>query len=208
MENKNKIYVVGRSTEYANWLSHQLVKNIEEADLVLFTGGEDVSPELYNEPAHYTTYNNSIRDDYEMKEFHKAKELNKPMLGICRGSQFLCVMSGGKLVQHQQNKHSYHKIYMWEGEEMLISSTHHQAQYPFNLPKEDYKILGWTNNLSEYHYNGAGEELNPEVECEIVYYPKTKSLGIQGHPEYMPYNSPTNIRLRKLINNFLNENIK
>lgn len=208
MKAKIKIYIVGRSLEYANWLDCELVKIIEEADLVMFTGGEDVSPSLYNEPAHKTTYTNSDRDAYEVIQFNKALELNKPMIGICRGSQFLCVMSGGKLVQHQQNKYSYHNLKMWDNEDILISSTHHQAQYPFNLPKEDYKILGWTENISQFHLNGAGEELNPEVECEIVYYPKTKCLGIQGHPEYMDYNHPTNIRLRNLVDDFLNENIK
>ena len=40
-----KIYVVGGDLNYANWISDkEFVQTPEEADLVLFTGGEDVHP--------------------------------------------------------------------------------------------------------------------------------------------------------------------
>ena len=49
-----KIYVVGNSTHYASWIdNHKLVDNIEDADIVLFTGGEDVDPKYYNEENPY-----------------------------------------------------------------------------------------------------------------------------------------------------------
>jgi putative glutamine amidotransferase len=199
-----KIYNVGGSNDYANWMEGIMVSKIEDADLVLFTGGEDVFPLLYNEVnVHPFTQYNKMRDIKEQKMFDKALELNIPMIGICRGSQFLCVMNGGKLVQHQQNRLFNHNIFLKEGGEIIITSTHHQAQFPFNLPKEEYDILGWTENLSEMHENGLGEELNPPVECEIVYYPKTRCLGIQGHPEYMDLNSETIKYLRKMLDKFL-----
>lgn len=187
MKDNIKIYHVQGETNYSNWIPNiTIVDTIEEADLVLFEGGEDVDPSLYNEPEHRSTYSNIERDIEETAVFEKAKELNIPCLGVCRGSQFLCVMSGGKLVQDQPNPRYIHDMLTEDGLVIKVSSTHHQAQYPFNMIEgEDYKLLGWTENLLPYHQNGFGEELSPVKECEVVYYPKTNCLGIQPHPEML-----------------------
>ncbi len=157
---KRKIYVVGSSIGYANWMQGELVNKLENTDLVCFTGGEDVSPHLYKEPRHSTTMNSLNRDEYEVGIFHKALKLKKHMIGICRGSQFLCVMNGGKLVQHQQNKYSMHDIYTHDGKKLEITSTHHQAQYPWNLKEgKDFVVLAYTSGLSKMHLDGNNKEL-------------------------------------------------
>ena len=210
--NKRKIYVVGRAFEYANWMEGKLTNVLEEADLVLFTGGEDVSPSLYGEPAHQTTSFNMRRDVEEVDIFEKAVLLRKHIIGICRGSQFLCVMNGGKLVQHQMNPRYLHPITLRDGSVINITSTHHQAAFPFNLEKDRYVVLGWGNNISPFHYNGKGEELSvsPEFkECEIVYYPNSLCLGIQGHPEHGDYKKEEGLPyLQNLLKDFLNDKIK
>src|ERR1700749_1025065 len=154
-----KIYVVGGVNSYANWMEGEIVDTMEEADLVVFTGGEDVSPEFYKEPKHPYTRNNKNRDSKELNEFIQAMNLDKHIIGICRGSQLSCVLSGGKLVQHQDNPTWLHpiKVYGQDGE-LNISSTHHQAMYPYNLPKNEYKILGWTEGMLKSHQNGRIEE--------------------------------------------------
>ena len=211
MEKIRKVYVVGGNNNYANWLKDfKPTNNIEVADLVLFTGGEDVSPSFYEEEKHPYTSNNLHRDIYEKTIWDKATELNLPKLGICRGSQFLCVMNGGKLVQHQENPHSIHEMELYNGKKIHISSTHHQAAFPYNLKVWDYKILGWTTDISKIHQNGKGEELSPLKECEIVYYPKSYSLGIQGHPEFSHYQKehPESLKeLQTIFENFINRNL-
>lgn len=185
---KLKIYVVGYSKEYANWMLGKLVNNIDEADLVVFTGGEDVDPSLYNQDRNPRTSSNLERDIYEKSVFEQALKLGKPMVGICRGSQFLCVMAGGQLVQHQQNPLYVHNLLNYDGDmNVETTSTHHQAQYPYNLPTDEYKILGWTHGLSKFHEGGRQQELYQDgtKECEVVYYKKINALGIQGHPESM-----------------------
>jgi gamma-glutamyl-gamma-aminobutyrate hydrolase PuuD len=205
---KINIFIVGDSLEYANWmLDYTLVDKLEDADLVVFTGGEDVNPKYYNSIRHWSTSYNDNRDKEEIIVYNKALALNKNMIGICRGSQFLCVMNGGELVQDQPNPNYIHEI-KTTTKKILVTSTHHQAAYPFKLKEEDYKIIGWTENMLTYHVNGNDEELNPEKECEIVYYPKTKCLGIQSHPEmiYPPKNNleHTSIEyMRELLTNFL-----
>lgn len=210
-EKKLKVYVVGGDVNYANWLPDcKIVDTLKEAELVLFTGGEDVSPNHYGEPKHPNTYNNPARDTAEKRIFTLAKNAGKKILGICRGSQFVCVMSGGKLVQHQQNKKAVHPIQTTNYGDVNISSTHHQAQFPFNLKKWDYKIIGWTTGISDFHQDGEGEELNPPYECEIVYYPKTKALGIQGHPEFLGYQReyPEDLKVfKKIFNDFITDKL-
>lgn len=208
MEKENLVYVVGGDKDYANWLPNfKTTRKIENADLVLFTGGEDVDPSLYGEPKGEYTYTNLRRDELEKQVFNKARQLNVKMLGICRGAQFLCAMSGGKLVQHQANPEYIHDITLYDGQKIKITSTHHQAAYPYNLPSWNYKVLGWTKGLSAFHLDGMGNELNPANECEIVYYRNTNALGIQGHPEFLDYQEkhPDSLEvLQGLFNDFIN----
>ena len=212
MEDKKlKIYHVQGWTEYSNWVENkEIVDNIEDADLVWFEGGSDVWPAMYDENIHPTTGFDKQRDLYEKKIYETAKELNIKCWGTCRGSQFLCVMSGGKLVQHQNNPSFIHPINTYKENIILASSTHHQAQFPYNLSKEEYKILGWTENMLPFHQGGDREELNPEKECEIVYYPKTDCLGIQMHPEmlYPDEKYKETIEFcRELLNDFMNNKL-
>jgi len=206
--NKNRcIYVVGPSIDYADWMQGKLVSSMEDADLVVFTGGEDVSPNLYGDSKHPTTSCNPNRDGYETGIYHQALQLKKPMIGICRGSQFLCVMNGGKLVQHQQNSPYLHLIKTFDDKLLEITSEHHQAAYPWNLKHgEDFKTLAWTNGFSKFHFDGKGNELlyaKEKCEVETIYYPKTKCLGIQGHPEWMNEGHPTVVYLQNLLDKFM-----
>ena len=183
---RRKIYVVGDATDYANWMDGDLVYKLEDADLVVFTGGADITPAIYNEPKHPKTFFIWERDKREMAAFKRALRLKKHMIGICRGAQFLCVMNGGKLVQHQENWNYFHKIYTHDGQTFRITSEHHQAMYPFNLPTNEYKILARSKEQSKFHLDGNMKELKfGKEECEIVYFPRIKSLGIQGHPEWI-----------------------
>ena len=63
-----KVYVVGY--DWCNITSFLLfdfekVDNIKEADIVMFTGGEDINPALYGDVPHPTTHF-SNRDDMEV----------------------------------------------------------------------------------------------------------------------------------------------
>lgn len=185
-----KIYVVGGDTGYASWMEGDVVQNIEDADLVVFTGGEDVTPHLYGEPAHPKTYNSPFRDRIETREFLQAMQLRKHLIGICRGAQFLCVMAGGKLVQDQEVQPRYHPMSTLDDRRPIkVSSTHHQAQYPWGLPENEFKLLGFTQRLSKWHEDGLEKEIVNGItpgscEVEVAYYPKIKALAIQPHPEY------------------------
>lgn len=206
--NKRKIYVVGGATNYANWMEGTLVPTMQDADLVVFTGGEDVNPALYNEDPHPTTGFNAARDINEVGSFSRAVHLQKRMIGICRGSQFLCVMNGGKLVQHMEN-HGGHELTVVQPYSTIpgyavirVTSTHHQAQYPWGVPGERFRLLGWTKGYSRFHEGAGGKEmlkLDDMAEVEDVYYPENKCLAIQSHPEMAIHDDVMITHYRKLL---------
>lgn len=198
-----KIFVVGADKHYSRWITnHELTDDITEADIVLFTGGEDVDPSLYNCEKHISTYSNLQRDLKEKAIFEQVKP-DQLCVGICRGSQFLCVMNGGLLIQNVDNHAMFgtHQIYNHEtGNSYDITSTHHQMQYPFNLETKDYTPLYYSLRRSNY-YEGDGIRRVP-FEPEIVLYhvkDKPRCLAIQGHPEMMRQEAPVITMLNDLI---------
>ena len=205
---KSKIFIVSQSYYLAPFkdLFHS-VESVRDADVVMFTGGEDVHPSLYNEPVGRFTQSNFARDKHEQLTFEYANQLGKKMIGICRGSQFLTVMNGGKLVQDVTRHGETHEVYTADGDVMLMSSTHHQMMNPFELPIRDYDILAWAEGRSAQYLNGLNKPIEGfkerGTEPEIVWYPKTKSLCIQPHPEIMRLESPGVQYCRKLIKEHL-----
>jgi gamma-glutamyl-gamma-aminobutyrate hydrolase PuuD len=184
-----KIYVVSGLSAHANWMCGEIVSRMEDADLVVFPGGADVNPKLYGEQCHKWTRFDDHLDERDKKEFDRAKALGKKMVGICRGAQFLCVMAGGKLVQHQSNMKEFHPIYTYDGEVIKVSSEHHQAMYPWVLDKKKFEVLGWSTGLSLYHEGSDQKELVIgnvpfDMEVEVAFFPEIQALGIQAHPEW------------------------
>jgi len=203
MNNKLKVYVVGGSTFYANWIyDKELINRAEEADIILFTGGEDVDPSYYGEKKGNRTYSNIERDKREKVYFDAFPDTFK--LGICRGSQFLTVMAGGKLIQHVNNHGMTHQIVdLRTNKDYKMTSTHHQMHYPFDVEHE--LIAAASPSRSTTYLNGDNEEISlPKgfAESEIVYYPKIKALGIQGHPE-MVVDHSLHYYLNSLIRDYI-----
>lgn len=213
-----KVFVVGPMLGYAKWIpNNRLVQKIEDADLVLFTGGSDIHPSLYGEESiHPWTSFSKERDKEDVKVYKKAKDLGKFILGICRGAQFLTAMAGGKVVQHVYNHAGpNHEILFSDGEVCEITSTHHQMCWPFLMDEKDYELVAHSVDLmsKRYHFNekeyleesdSTSKKLRmygvKEIkEPEVIYFNKENSLAIQGHPESMNLNSPVVVKLRKTL---------
>lgn len=127
----------------------QLVKSI---DGLLATGGGDIDPSLFGEEPHRllgeVCY---VRDQFEMMIITECLKQNKPVLGICKGSQMLNIAAGGdmfqdiysqsdkELIQHIQKApraYATHDIHVTEGSllhqivqttRFKVNSFHHQA---------------------------------------------------------------------------------
>lgn len=165
-----------------------VVSDIQDADLVHFTGGEDVSPSLYGQKRHILTRCSPLRDKKERAVFLRAMQLGIPMVGECRGAQFLNVMSGGALYQHvdgHAGAGTHMMVDVQTGAMFPITSTHHQMMRPSNMGE----ILGIASESSVYESMDADfvSRYVPDrgEDVEVVYYRHTNALCFQGHPEYM-----------------------
>lgn len=180
------VYIEYRSSQYTMLfikLGFTVVDTPEKANLICFTGGSDVTPSMYGDSKHRTTGNDEWRDAKEERLFKWAREKNIPMVGICRGSQFLNVMSGGRMYQHVSNHCNSHSITDVEtGEVVFVSSTHHQMM----MPSTD-GVLVASSNLggSREWFDGpiARKDVSQE-DIEVVFYPTTNCLCFQPHPEF------------------------
>lgn len=95
-----KVFVVGFQTDYRRWIkNHVLVTKLEEADIVIFTGGEDVDPSLYNCKKHPSTMSNLHRD-LEEKEIFEKVQPHQLCVGICRGLKIVAHVKHGELLEH------------------------------------------------------------------------------------------------------------
>ena len=118
---------------------------------ILLTGGQDVNPLLYGEePLEQCGEISTERDAMEAKLLGMAIERDVPVLGICRGIQFLNAYLGGTLYQDLPSQHPsetqhhqcppydkpVHRVdLMAEGslakllkkESLCVNSYHHQA---------------------------------------------------------------------------------
>lgn len=205
-----KVYIVNSSHDYEQMFIDNgwtLVDKVGEADLVQFTGGEDVSPDLYGEHKHPQTYSNRKRDDYEIAVYDDALIYGVPVAGICRGGQFLNVMNGGRMIQHVEG-HAIggtHTVFTEEEgfEEVQCSSTHHQMMV---RGREGMK-LGTAEEATMFQF--MDEEAIIMVsnrgvpDTEIVLYEDTKSLCFQPHPEFFNKEHECQRLYFHLINKYL-----
>ncbi|HEV2901662.1 MAG TPA: gamma-glutamyl-gamma-aminobutyrate hydrolase family protein, partial [Gaiellaceae bacterium] len=78
-----------------------LDETLAALDGVIFSGGGDLDPRLYDaEPHPETDAPRAARDAAELRMLKAALDRDMPVLAICRGSQVLNVARGGDLVQH------------------------------------------------------------------------------------------------------------
>ena len=173
-------------------------KGFDDVDAIVLWGGTDIHPSYYKEVAHPRNekYNQpvSVRDENEWKAMKYAYANNIPIIGVCRGAQFLCAFSGGRLIQHTTGHHGPHNVMFSDRTGIMqTSSCHHQMMFPW-VKGVDYQLLAWSSsNLSSCYQDQYGAEI-PEMagrwEPEVVYFPKTRGLAIQGHPEWMEQIDP------------------
>lgn len=94
------IRAAGAEPVLVHWATALVPQALDGVSGVLLTGGADVDPVLYGEPAH-ATYEPAgpHRDGFEIEAIRLALERDLPLLAICRGAQVLNVACGGTLWQ-------------------------------------------------------------------------------------------------------------
>ncbi len=200
-ETNDLIFCCGGSTGYAEPFSvfgdiHSDESLLPYSKLMILTGGSDINPKIYGEPWYkekdWGGYNikswfDDRRDNYEIEMYNEAVKLGIPVFGTCRGLQLIHALNGGKLIQHVDGHHGHHKIMTCKGEAIVANSIHHQACIP--LKDGTMKILA----------TAMGDNI-----VEAAYYPGSKSLGVQYHPEMLADWSPARLFAVDMVAEILN----
>lgn len=159
-------------------------------DGLLFTGGQDVSPKLYEQaPSPLCGVPCPARDTMEQFLFMHAFADDKPVLGICRGIQLINVLLGGTLWQDLPSEQP--------------GPVTHEMIAPYDRPchtvtltkGSPLRVLLGTDTLgvNSYHHQGIRQlapsliamASAPDSLIEAVYCPdKQFCWAVQWHPEF------------------------
>jgi putative glutamine amidotransferase len=161
-------------------------ETLDSVDGLIFSGGSDLDPELYDEQPHLET-NGWVRerDDFELGLMQAALARDVPLLAICRGSQVLNVALGGDLEQHVPDRvqTNVHK------ETPGVFADHGVDVLPGTKLSS---ILGDRTDVKSHHHQGYGElgaglheaARAPDGTVEALEDPTRRfTLGVLWHPE-------------------------
>lgn len=165
----------------------EVVQDVQDADVLALAGGADINPHLYGETPLAGTWFSQERDAEEIQAYNIAVANGAFIFGICRGGQLANVLNGGRLWQHIEGHPSSHSIVdLKTGQTIIASSIHHQMF----RPSSDAEIVATCNHATfkaaEHETWSVKTADRLDVDVEVCWYPKTRSLCIQGHPEVGP----------------------
>jgi len=173
---------------------------LERLDGLLLPGGADIPPSEYGEQPHPTVEPlDPQRFNFE-KSLGKAwiEQTDKPLLGICLGSQWINVLHGGPLVQdipsefHVNHRGTTHRIELVPGSRLAaiygesgfeVNSWHHQA-----VREPGHKL-----RVAARSPDGVIEATETTDGSRFL-------IGVQWHPEKM---LPADPRQTKLFRAFI-----
>ena len=155
-------------------------------DGIIFSGGNDLDPALYEADPHpETDAVQEERDRGEMALLTAALERDMPVLAVCRGSQVLNVARGGDLVQHLPDSLGQDEHRPVRGE---------WAEHSVRLEPESRvgSVLGGQTPVKSHHHQGygrIGEGLRvtgwaEDGTIEALEDPSKRfAVGVLWHPE-------------------------
>jgi len=168
-------------------------------DKLVLTGGQDISPWLYDEEAHPALGKICPkRDAFELTLIAEMQKLGKPILGVCRGMQLLNVAFGGSLYQDLASqfdglviKHlqapihesiASHSIELVEG--TIFSEIYPKGHRVTSFHHQAVKRLAPTFKATAY---------SPEQLVEA--FMGNHIMAVQWHPEMNYFNAPEEVKL-------------
>ena len=167
-------------------------RNIQ-MDGLLITGGIDVDPLTFSTKKHPSIQKTDpLRDTMELFYLKQAQKKKIPIVGICRGMQMINLFMGGTLHPHIP--------------EMGLDFEHPRSLFPLNLlrivPKTHLHKILRTDNLkaNALHHQtidklGKGLRVSAKDTNTLVQAIESTEenfiLGLQWHPEFMPYHWST-----------------
>ncbi|WP_166839188.1 gamma-glutamyl-gamma-aminobutyrate hydrolase family protein [Rheinheimera pleomorphica] len=154
---------------------------------LIISGGDDIHPQHYNQPALQHSRYDPARDQLEMAMLQRYLDSKVPILGICRGAQLLNIVAHGSLyddirAKRQKTPNKYTALPVKQVEiadnsrlgtclddtSPMVNSLHNQA----------VKQLGDDLIITARDADGFVQAIEHKTRFVI---------GVQWHPEYLPY---------------------
>jgi putative glutamine amidotransferase len=186
---------------------------VAAVDGMILQGGSDLSPSSYGEePIRPEWSGDKPRDEYEMELIRACVQLDKPVLGICRGLQIINVCFGGSLYQDIPTLHPKGMIHR-DGE--IYDQLFHDLELTDGGSLSRLYDGARTARINSVHHQGIkrlGEGLQVEAVSphdELIEAIRLKGdafvMGVQWHPEFQDQNDQTLLSPRTLLSGFLDE---
>ena len=191
---------------------------LESLDGLLLQGGTDVAPHSYGEePLRPEWAGDIVRDRYETELIKVAMDMNRPVLGICRGHQILNVALGGTLYQDIETQLTGSLVHRdWEVYDEL---AHHVTFEPGSKISTIYGGIeeGRINSIHHQSIKDVAPGLRVEARStedavvEAVWLPPEGAesgdspyvLGVQWHPEFISGEQSSLLDPRLVVQDFL-----
>lgn len=176
-------------------VSKNLDKYFEEIPIkgIILSGGNSINPALYGAKAVGEDFSIE-RDNTEKRLVEIALNRKLPLLGTCRGGQFINIFFGGKLIQNIEQK---------------TGKNHVVARHKVDITDKNAVDFFHKKNFitNSYHKQGVDKntlssELKPFAVSEdgIIegfYHPRHMIAGILWHPERKGCDEEANKKLVK-----------
>ena len=167
-----------------------LAEFVSLCDGFVISGGQDVSPAVYGEPTRFDNVETCpARDAMEQILLPLILDADKPVLGICRGLQFLNAALQGTLYQDLVSEKTD-----------VIS---HRQKPPYDMPRHTVNLLDGAPlqrllNAEQINVNSCHHQairtlsprlkpmaVSPDGLVEAVYLPEKHFVwAVQWHPEF------------------------
>lgn len=195
-------YIVSQNMVVAHMMrvyGYNQVHRINEAAVVIWTGGPDIHPMLYGQSLNKLTRPNFVRDKQDIAALREIEQ-EQALVGICRGAQFLNVMVGNGSLYQDVDHHATGKMHLaydvYDKTQLSVTSTHHQMMIPgvngdvLLTARESYKFFGESDRTPVKFFRGItdlydGPPVDIEAMCYWSYATENNVLCYQPHPEYM-----------------------
>lgn len=157
-------------------------------DGLVLSGGTHVHPERYGQQPQVTARYDRKRDATDYRLLEEAEQIGIPVLGICRGAQFINVFHGGSLCQN------------------VTPLRVHTRHRPLLLPMQTVRIVGTSrlgalmhssvigaNRIHSQAIKRLGRNLRVVAVDNDLFVQAIENtheqwlMGVQWHPEYLLY---------------------
>jgi len=174
---------------------------IATLDGLVFTGGRDLDPSIYDEPrGDETDEPEHRRDRFELALMRAALAANVPFLAVGRGLHVLTVARGGTLTQHlpghraDRARYAPHDVALGGdsflgrllGARIMVPAAHHQAPYRLG---EGLTVAGWSpdGEVTEAlevdgHRFGVGVHWHPEESDDLRLFAALVAAAAEPRP--------------------------